>query len=139
MGVWPVPPALKGPRMLTVASCEDGPNGQLLGFREVRDIEAASALVGKTLLVAASDLPKGFAAHDVPSLVGRQVYDKALGLLGTIQEVMQGAANDVWVVSGEHGEVLVPVVDEFVGTVPAYGPISVALPRGLASWEDSPC
>jgi ribosomal 30S subunit maturation factor RimM len=71
--------------------------------------------------------------------VGRQVYDKALGLLGTIQEVMQGAANDVWVVSGEHGEVRVPVVDEFVGTVPAYGPISVALPRGLASWEDSPC
>ncbi|MBQ9007568.1 MAG: 16S rRNA processing protein RimM [Atopobiaceae bacterium] len=135
MDVVPVPPALKGARALTVTSVSDGPTGQLVAFRGVTGIGAASELVGKTLLLREADLPSSFAMHDVVSLVGREVTDEALGPLGTIEEVMQGIANDVWVVTGDHGEVLVPVVDEFVRSLPAEGPISVCLPDGLVGGD----
>ena len=44
---------------------------------------------------------------------------------------MRGPANDVWVVRGELGETLLPVVDAVVGTPPDEGPIPVRVPAGL--------
>lgn len=135
MHVVPVPPALKGARTLTVESASDGASGQLVAFREVRDIGAASDLVGKTLLVQEAELPSSFSMHDVVKLVGREVVDEEIGSLGLIEEVMQGVANDVWVVRGPHGEVLVPVVDEFIVSLPAEGPIGVKVPDGLVEGD----
>ena len=135
MEVVPVPPALKGARSLKVASVSDGPTGQLVAFRGVTGIGPASELVGKVLLVREGELPSTFALHDVVSLVGREVVDETFDSLGNIEEVMQGVANDVWVVRGSHGEVLVPVVDEFVCSLPAEGPILVCLPDGLVEGE----
>ena len=43
---------------------------------------------------------------------------------------MTGAANDVWVIEGPFGEVLVPVVDEFVLACDDHGPIRVRVPDG---------
>ena len=135
MEVFPVPPALKGPRSYRVNSCDDGPTGQLVSFSGVETIDAASALVGKELLVREEALPASFALHDVERLVGREVSDQTLGTFGSIDEVLQGAANDVWVVHGPYGEVLVPVVDVFVLSVRNGGPIEVALPAGLVDVE----
>lgn len=135
MRVHLVPPALKGPRSLVVSSCADGPAGQLVSFEGVDGIDAASDLVGKVVLVSEKCLPPDFALHDVVSLVGREVVDERMGSLGTICEVMLGVANDVWVVRGARGEVLVPVVDEFVVDADADGAIVVALPDGLVEGE----
>lgn len=74
--------------------------------------------------------------HDPQSLCGRDVVDGRLGLLGQIEEVMVGPANDVWVVDGELGETLVPVVEEMLDGVDEDGTIYVNIPVGLAPWDD---
>lgn len=129
-----VPPELKGSRWHVVETVEDGPQGQLVGFEDVRDRESAEALRDKTVLVVEDDLPADFTAHDVPSLLGRDVLDAATGWRGVITEVMLGPANDVWVLEGEDGtEVLIPVVDVVVSEVPREGTITVRVPDGLLS------
>ncbi|WP_242622205.1 16S rRNA processing protein RimM [Olsenella sp. Marseille-P4559] len=129
--VFVVPPRLKGPRSHVVASVSDGPRGQLVSLSGVGGIEGADALRGRYLLARECDLPDDVALHDAEALLGREVEDERLGFLGTIGEVMVGPANDVWVIEGPFGEVLVPVVDEVVSEVPDNGPIAVRTPSGL--------
>lgn len=132
-----VPPELKGSRWHTVEAVETSGAGQLVALSGVEDIGAARAIAGKSLLAAERDLPADLAAHDPERLVGRVVTDARLGSLGTITDVMLGPANDVWVVTGERGETLVPAVPQIVGEV-TYGeaPIEVRLPVGLAPGDD---
>ena len=126
-----VPPALKGDRWKRVASCSGDDAGQLVAFEGVTSIDEAAALVGKTVLVRASDLPEGALERSPEALCGREVEDAELGALGTIVEVLRSPAQDVLVIEGAYGEVMLPVVDEYVLELPAQGPIRVAAPRGL--------
>lgn len=126
-----VPPLLKADRWHTVVSVsDDGGSGQLVALSGARDIAAADELVGKTLLANVADLPEDLALHDVDALLGREVVDERHGMLGTIEEILTGVANDVWVIEGPYGEVLVPVVDEVVSAVADAGPIQVRVPDG---------
>ena len=133
MEVFVVPPSLKGPRSFVVTSCSDGPTGQLISLKGVGDLDTASALVSKTLLVRADDLPDDFDLMDTVSLLGREVTDLTYGPLGTIVQVMQGTAQDVWVIQGEQGETLMPAVAELVVSLGPDGPIEVDLPQGLVA------
>lgn len=131
-----VPPELRGPRSHRVLSCrEDDRSGCLVALSGVGDLRAAEALVGKTLLAREADLPENLVLLDASRLVGREVVCGGDGATGTIAEVLRGPANDVWVVRGERGEILLPVIDEVVADPPAEGPIPVRVPAGLA-WED---
>lgn len=130
--VFVVPPHLKGPRSLRVTAVEsDGRWGQLVAFDGVSGLDAAEGLVGRMLLARSADLPDDLALHDAEALQGREVEDESLGRLGTITEVMMGPANDVWVVEGPLGEVLLPVVESVVSDVPEEGPITVRVPGGM--------
>jgi 16S rRNA processing protein RimM len=52
--------------------------------------------------------------------------------LGRVSEVLQTGANDVWVVRGRGGEVLIPALKDVVlGVDLDAGTITVALPKGL--------
>ena len=128
-----VPPALKGSRWHVIeAVSSEGGTGELVRLSGVRSIGAAEELTGKTLLAAVGDLPSDLALHDVDALLDRDVQDASGTKLGTISEVMRGPANDVWVVDGAaFGEVLLPVIPEVVVSLPADGPIVVAVPDGL--------
>jgi 16S rRNA processing protein RimM len=57
--------------------------------------------------------------------------DEKYGELGEVTEVMLGPVQDVLVVEGAYGEVLVPVVDAFVLSVSEDGVISTRVPNGL--------
>ena len=120
--VFVVPPALKGPRSLMVREADLGRSGQLVALEGVSGIGEAERLVGKALLARVDDLPEGFEAHDVDALLGREVG---------IVEVMVGPANDVWVVDGPLGEVLLPAVESVVVDAAGEGPIRVLAPEGL--------
>jgi len=130
-----VPPERKGSRWHVVASCGGTDAGQLVRFEDVRDLDGASALVGKALLACVDDLPDDLAFHDPEALIGLAVEDETYGALGTIREVMRGPANDVWSVQGSFGEVLVPVVDELVLGIDDDDVIHVDLPQGLVDAE----
>ena len=124
-----VPPPLRGERWHEVVSVSgDSRSGSLVALSGVTTIEDAEALVGAHLIARAEDLP------DPERLVGRVVRDARDGAVGVIEEVMTGPANDVWVVRGERGELLVPVVDAVVREVAPEGEIAVTPPQGLA-WE----
>ena len=139
MTVAAVPPALKASRWHTVRDAtSDGGTGQLVALTGARTIGEAEELVGKTLLARVSELPKDYELSDVDALLGRQVCDRRLGLLGTIVEVLRGPANDVWVVDeGAYGELLLPVIPDVVEGVPANGSIVVDVPAGIVAMPDA--
>ena len=85
-------------------------------------------------LAREADLPAGLELHDAPRLVGRAVRDERTGARGVIDEVMVGPANDVWVLRGELGELLLPVIPDVVDHVPCEGDIEIRIPAGL-DWE----
>lgn len=140
-----VPPPLKDDRWHTVISVDDGwGTGQLIGLSGVRDIAAAQALVGKLLLARSDDLPEDIALHDIDALMGREVYDEAHELPGTIEEILVGPANDVWSVvlrderRGVCETYLIPVIDEVVREVPPTGAVRIRIPEGLECDETRP-
>jgi 16S rRNA processing protein RimM len=84
----------------------------------VTDVDAANALRGATLMVAAADLPPpapgGFYYYQV---IGMEVRLGDGRLLGKVEEVFFTGANDVWVVRGAGDEVLVPVIADVVKSI----------------------
>ena len=132
MTVVPVPPALKGPRKFLVISVEsDDREGSLVTFEDVTTISDAEELVGKTLLVEEDCLPENFGLVNVSLLIGREVLDIEHGSLGEISEVLVGPTQNVWVIVGLFGQVMMPAVDEFIKEAPVEGPITVSIPQGL--------
>lgn len=132
-----VPPALKGNRWHMVTSVsEGGSSGQLVSLSGVDSIGDAEGIVGKSVLALVDELPADLALHDPEVFLGREVRDEGLGDLGAIAKVMTGPANDVWVISGPRGEVLVPVVPSVVTSVPEDGPITISVPPGMGPKEE---
>jgi 16S rRNA processing protein RimM len=113
--VWVVPPPT-GVRSGRIESIRRGPKGPLVKIAGIDDIGAAQQIVGSELLARAVDLPSEWLEPTIEDvdLVGYTVLDEAHGPLGEIVEVILTGANDVWVVHGTLGEVLIPVIDDVV-------------------------
>lgn len=118
--VWFVPPSSTA-RSGRVQSVRPGPKGPLVKVVGVDDVDAAKALCGRELLARADDLPADWLASsdEVSGPVGMRVVDLKRGMLGEVVEVIETGANDVWVVEGPLGEVLLPVIDEVVLSIDA--------------------
>ena len=126
-----VPPPLKETRWHEVLSVtDDGRQGSLVLLSGCTGIADAEAVCGCTLLARVDDLPDDYLLHDADALIGREVCDATHGSLGVINEVLMGAAQDVWVIEGPYGEVMLPVVSEFIDEVPQEGTIRVSVPDG---------
>lgn len=111
-----VPPSLYGPRQLDVSEViESGTGGYRLRFDGVDSIDDAELIAGRYLLANVADL-EDFEEFD--SEIGLQVMDERYGDLGTIEEIIETPANDVWVVRGARGEVLIPVIDDVIVSYP---------------------
>jgi 16S rRNA processing protein RimM len=105
----------------------------LLRLEGREDIGAAQQLVGCEVLMPYDDLPEPaddeFYWHQ---LQGLKVIDQRLGELGVLTDLLSTAAHDIYVVHGPFGEVLIPVVAEFVLDIdPEAGLIRVDLPDDL--------
>jgi 16S rRNA processing protein RimM len=95
--VWFVPPPADV-RTARISSVRSGPKGPLFTFDSVTGIDAAAQLRGRTVLARTADLPEIEEEFDP---VGARVSD----------------ANDVWVVEGPFGEILIPVIDDVVDEI----------------------
>ncbi len=85
-------------------------------FEDVDTIEQAEELVGRRMFLPLSDLPEltgnDFYYHEIK---GFTATDKNLGLLGTIQDVNEYAAQPYFIIKHESGkEILVPIHDDFI-------------------------
>lgn len=113
--VFVVPPGATV-REATVVGVRPGPKGPLLELEGVTDTAGARSLCGTTLLVRRGDLPEGFDDSE-PDPVGLEIIDGRHGSIGAVCDVIVTGANDVWVVEGPLGQVLIPVIDDVVLSV----------------------
>jgi len=107
----------------TVEGNRRGTNHLLLKIEGVHDREDAAALRGQYLTLPETDLaPAGEDTYYHFQLIGLRVVSTEGEELGEIAEVMStGGGNDVFVVRGPRGEILIPSVDEFVQEVDIEG------------------
>jgi len=110
----------------------------LLRFEGYESLNQSEWMIGGRVLVNESLLPE--LADDEyywGQLKGLAVIDRKCGELGVLQDIYSTAAHDTYVVMGAYGEVLVPVVKEFILDIDLdRGVVNVALPDGLVP-EDS--
>lgn len=99
-------------RMLSSRPHQDNLLVRLEGYN-YRD--AAQTLQGLWIQVPQADiLPLGEGEHYVFQLVGLRVRTTDGRDLGVIEEILSTPANDVFVVRGEAGEVLIPYINDVI-------------------------
>ena len=126
---------LAGDRELHVERVQLMPDGSLLlRFAGIAARGDAAALQGATLYVPADEAPEappGTYYHY--QLVGMSVEDEDGEPLGTLTEIIATGANDVYVVTGESAELLLPAVADVVVSVDVgTNTMTAAVPEGLA-------
>lgn len=82
-----------------------------MALEGITDVECAREAVGSALLVPARIVPVEF-LEEPWDAAGYRVSDAERGDLGEVRETIITGANNVWVVHGPYGEVLVPVIDD---------------------------
>ena len=88
----------------------------------VETMEAADALRGTVLYAKREDLKIPEGVMLIAELVGLPVYHVQSGeRLGTLKDVIHPGATDIYVITTEKGEAMVPVVEEFVKRVEEGG------------------
>ena len=99
-------------------------NGQVAGgelqvkFAEISDRDAAQLLRGYTIEIKRSDFePAQEGEYYWADLVGMTVTNKDNTILGKVSNLMETGANDVLVVNGKYGQILIPFVSQYVETV----------------------
>lgn len=120
-----------GSRAVAVRSSRVHSGFVIAAFEGVEDINAAMALRGKVVRIDRADvsLPEGRVF--VADLIGARVVSDTGAELGTLTDVWERPANNVYVVKGER-EVLIPEVPEFILSLDAdNGVITVRLIDGL--------
>jgi len=130
---WPQASAPGPPRVVTVRSARVAGAFVYLSLESVDTRDAAEQLRGAELLVAPEDavrLPPGqFFWREV---IGLRVEDTLGAELGTVAEILPTGANDVYVVRGPRGEILIPAIKDVLRDIdPAAGRIVVELMPGL--------
>jgi 16S rRNA processing protein RimM len=103
-------------RELKLASVRSHNDGLLLGFEGIVTPEDAGLLRNQILYVDAREqpeLPKGEYYHH--QLIGMQVLDENDQNLGTLTEILETGANDVYVIKTVDGsELLLPAIPEVI-------------------------
>jgi 16S rRNA processing protein RimM len=122
---------------VTVESSRRHKGRVLLKLKGIDNPEAVQPLRGKELEIsreAAPPPPEG--AYYYYEIVGCRVFGQSGQLLGTVTEIIPTAANDVYVVRGPGGEILIPAIEDVVKAIdPAARRIEVEVIPGLLSGE----
>lgn len=93
-------------------------NVVLISFKGVDSIESAESLRGKVLYLDRKDVKLPDGRYFIDDLVGCTVTDADSGeILGTLTDVSQTGANDVWHIKNNGKEYLVPAIDEVIVSV----------------------
>lgn len=106
----------------------------LLQLHEIRDRNLAERMRQLYVMVAIDDaVPLEEGEFYLYELIGLEVRTDEGEVLGTLVEVIETGANDVYVVEGDrYGEILIPVLDSTIlRTDIEQGTVIVRLPEGL--------
>ena len=120
-----------GERELPVLSARAQKGFLLCRLGGVDDLNAAMALKGRTVSVAREDakLPQG--SFFLADILGAKVVDEQGTEIGTLVEILERPASNIYVVRGET-EHLIPAVPAFIrNTDPENGVVTVRLIEGM--------
>lgn len=127
--------SLPQPLPVTVASRRNHKNMDILKFTEFNNINEVEKFKGGMLRVAKSDVvPAKEGEYYFHEIIGCRVFTEDEEELGTVTEILQPGANDVWVVrrADEDAEILIPFIEDCVKKVDtAEKRITVHLMEGL--------
>ena len=108
-----------GGHAYSITNSTPAPNGQMiLQLQGVDSVDAARALVGQSVtvpLAAVPQLQEGEYYHF--QLLGIKVLTEEGECLGRLREILETGSNDVYVVSGESGDILIPALTEVIREV----------------------
>lgn len=120
-------------RLVEVESVRGAGRPYLLALAGVNSRTLAEAYVGGDLAVPESELlplPEG--SFYIFQLLGLSVLDEKGRVLGQIKDVLQPGSNDVYVVDGPNGQILIPALKSVVLNIDfAAREMRVELPPGL--------
>ena len=120
-----------GARELEVESARVQKDFLLCKLRGVDDVNAAMSLKGRTVAIAREDakLPKG--GYFIQDILGAKVVDEEGNEVGTLVDVLERPASQIYVVQGE-SEHRIPAVPAFIRNTDAEkGIITVHMIEGL--------
>lgn len=90
----------------------------LITFKNIDSIEKAETLRNKVIYIDRKDVKLPPDRYFIDDLIGCTVYDAdSSGILGTLSDVSQTGANDVWHIKKDEKEYLVPAIDEVIVSV----------------------
>ena len=128
----------KGENRLAVLKVQPHGNISLVAFKGVDTIEHAESFRNTVLYISRKDvkLPEG--RYFITDLMGITVYDADTGaVLGTICDVSQTGANDVWHIKKDGREYLIPAIDDVLVNVDVDAEKAVIRPlKGIFDDED---
>jgi 16S rRNA processing protein RimM len=111
----------------------------LVRFEGVSTRTDAEALHGAELTIPRSEvkpLPEG--SHYRFELIGLRVGSQGGEHLGEVTDVFSTGSNDVYVVRGPRGELLLPALPHVIVAIDLAGKtMTVAPPPGLPGWDES--
>lgn len=102
-------------------------------FEDVNNEEEADALLGNHIFLPLKSLPKltgnKFYFHEV---IGFEVEDKRLGIVGEIQSINDSSAQPLFEVLNDGVEILIPMIDHFLVKIDRENKkVIMDLPEGL--------
>lgn len=104
----------------------------LLKVVGIETVEDALKLKNEILLAKREDIALEEGAHFIVDLIGLDVVTEEGESLGTLTDVLQPGANDVYVVKKEDKEILLPAIPDVVKNIDIKaGKITVHLLNGL--------
>ena len=119
-------------RTLTVESSRKHRDRVMVRFEGFASRESAETLRGALFIDAADVRELADDEYWPDELVGCSVIDLEGNIIGTVESVIEGRAHDLFQVSTEHGESLVPVVKEIVRDIDTSARrIVIDPPQGL--------
>ncbi len=124
----------KSRKELTVAKVRFFKQFVILAFQEFDKIEDVERLRGKSLLISREQaIPLEEGEYYIPDLLGLSVIEEDGTPVGTLRDVLQTGANDVYVVQTPEGkEILLPAIKDCIKeTNPQEGYMKVYLMPGL--------
>jgi 16S rRNA processing protein RimM len=121
-------------QQLTILALKSHGKCWICQFQELTDRDEAQKFVGEEVFVSEEFLPPTSEdEYYYYQLIGLTVVTREGEKLGSLREILETPAHDVYIVDGEDGrEILIPAVDEIISQVDLQtGCVVVNLPEGL--------
>jgi 16S rRNA processing protein RimM len=103
---------------LEIERCRPHKQHMVVKLATIDSVEAAEKLRGQDLTIPSSELyPLPAGQYYTFQLIGLKVVTTRGQTLGRITDIMSTASNDVYIVEGKRGEILIPAIEDVVKSI----------------------